>query len=227
MAVPSVIILAGGRGTRLPESARDIPKVLVPIAGKPILQHQLERLQAAGFPKARLALGFRAEQIIAFVRARGYPCDAVVEPEPLGTGGAARLAAADLPGPCLIMSGDIMADFDFRAIAGSHRAGEALMVAHWQHDARDYGLLDLRDGRVVGFREKPQEPIAGFINAGCCVLEAEHLAALPEGFSMLEHDLYPSLAGAGKLRMHEHRGEWEDLGTEARLARMRGRLTVS
>lgn len=227
MTVPSVIILAGGRGTRLPESARDIPKVLVPVAGEPILQHQLERLQAAGFSTVRLALGFRADQIMAFLRARGHSCDAVVEPEPLGTGGAARFAAADLPGPYLIMSGDIMADFDFRAIARSHQPGEALMVAHWQHDARDYGLLDVRDGRVVGFREKPQEPIAGFINAGCCMLEAEHLAALPEGFSMLEHDLYPSLAGAGRIRMHEHRGEWEDLGTEARLARIRERLTAS
>lgn len=227
MTVPNVIILAGGRGTRLPESARDIPKTLVPIAGKPILEHQLELISRAGLSRVRLALGFRADQITAFVRERGYTCETVVEPSALGTGGGVRFAARGLSGPFLVLNGDIVSDLDLRAVLNHHRPGKAVMTAHWREDTGDFGLLDIHDGRIREFREKSNVAEPGFINAGCYVLEHEHLALLPEGFSMLERDLFPILARTDNLIAYEHRGEWEDVGTELRLRRTRERLTAN
>lgn len=225
MNISTAIILAGGRGTRLPHSARDIPKPLVAIGAKSIVEHQLERLMAAGFTDIRLALGFRADQIIAFLRERGYPMSYVVEPEPLGTGGATRFAARGIEQPCLVMNGDVLADFDFPAIVRAHEPGGALLVSHWRDDARDFGLVELQGDRVLRFLEKPREPIGGHINAGCYILEPADVQAIPEGFSMLEEAVFPKLAREGRLRTHVHRGVWDDAGTEERLHRIRNSLS--
>ena len=218
------LILAGGRGTRLPDAARDIPKSLVEIGGQPILERQIRALGTAGFSRVRLALGFRADQIIRFVTERGFSCDWITEPEALGTGGAVRFAAADFQEPFVVLNGDTIADFDFPALARAHVSGHALMAAHWRDDARDFGLLNIENGLVKEFKEKPTEPTAGHINAGLYVLEPEHRDRLPEGFSMLEQHLFPALAREGKLIVFDHVGRWEDLGTELRLRRMREEL---
>lgn len=213
-----VIILAGGRGTRLPISARDIPKPLVEVAGRPIIQHQIERFHAAGLSDIRLALHFRADQIIDFINRNSYACEYVIEPEPLGTGGAVRFAMRDLTGPALILNGDILGNFDLRAMTDSYRPGEATLMAHWKEDARDFGLLHIEGDRVMRFMEKPKEAVAGYTSVGCYILEPEHFAGIPEGPFMLERDLFPELARQGRIRAHIHTGFWDDLGTEERLA---------
>ena len=220
MPATRVIILAGGRGTRLPLSARDIPKSLVEVRGRPIIAHQLQQLRRAGFHdrNIRLALGFRAEQIIAFLARAGYGCQYVSEPEPLGTGGAVALASRGLEEPFLVLNGDTLADFDFPAILASHEPPHALLVSHWKDDARDFGLLDLERGFIREFLEKPSESRAGYINAGCYLLAPEHLEAMAPGFWMLETELFPRLALEGRLKTHVHHGRWDDLGTEERLA---------
>lgn len=213
------IILAGGRGTRLPHSARDIPKALVPVHGTTILDRQLDALARHGLTDVRLSLGFRAEQIVAHLAASGRAgIEHVVEPEPLGTGGALRFATSDLSGPFLALNGDTLADFDFSAIVRAHEPGLALMVSHWRDDARDFGLLDVAGGRIRAFLEKPKELQSGFINAGCYILHPEHLRDAPARSFMLEQEIFPKLAAAGLLQAVAHGGFWQDLGTEERLA---------
>lgn len=222
MPVTKVIILAGGKGTRLPVSARGIPKPLVEVGGKPILQRQLEALYRAGLYDVRLSLHFRADQIVAFLKEKGHQCDYVIEPEPLGTGGAVRFAMRGLRGPVMVLNGDGLDDFDFPAITRAHSPGMAVVTAQWKDDARDFGLLVVEGDRVLEFREKPQEPVGGYINIGCYIIEPEHFVGMPEGPFMLERDFFPALASAGRLKAHIHRGFYEDLGTEERLARARG-----
>lgn len=213
------IILAGGRGTRLPQSARDTHKVLVPVHGKPILDHQLDALARHGLTDMRLALGFRADQIVRHLAATGRAhIEYVIEPQPLGTGGAVRFAAEGMTEPFLVLNGDTFADFDFREIAGAHKPGTALLVSHWRDDARDFGLLDVKGDRIRAFLEKPVQPTAGFINAGCYILHPEHLAGINAASFMLEQAVFPRLAERGLLRTVRHRGFWADLGTEERLA---------
>lgn len=222
------IILAGGRGTRLPQSARDIPKALVTVHGKTILDHQLDALARHGLGDVTLSLGFRADQIVAHLVATGRSrVGHVIESEPLGTGGALRFASRDFNGPFLVLNGDTLADFYFKSILDAHEPGAALMVSHWQEDARDFGLLDVADGRIRAFLEKPKEPQPGFINAGCYILQPDHFAGISEPAFMLEQAVFPRLAEQGLLRTVRHRGFWQDVGTEERLAEVLGRQLPS
>lgn len=216
-----VIILAGGRATRLPHSARDIPKALVSVGSRTILGHLLEGLRSHGLFDIRLALGFRAEQVIRFLKEQGYQCEYVIEPKPLGTGGAIKFAAGDFSGPFMVLNGDTLADFDYPAIVRSHEADNGLIVSHWKEDNRDYGVLKIDGDWIREFLEKPSEPRSGFIHAGCSILEPKDVRAIPEDAFMLERDVYPMLAREGRLKTFRHEGFFEDIGTEERLARLR------
>lgn len=224
--VMKVIILAGGKGTRLPNSARDIPKALVPIKGKVMLDHILDGLERHGLKDIRLSLGFRADQIIQHLRDTGREhMEYVVEQEPLGTGGAVRLAAKDIIGDFMVLNGDIMNDIDFSALLKTHKSGTACVVGSWREDARDFGLLDIEDGRVLAFKEKPVTLMSGYINAGCYILKNEHLASAPGLAFMIEQEVFPRLAEEGKLYAFLHKGFWQDAGTEPRLAEVRADKT--
>lgn len=227
--VKKVVILAGGKGTRLPISARDIPKSLVEVGGKAMLAHHLDHLIEAGFSDIRLSLGYKAEAIIDFIHQRGYHCEYVIEPRPLGTGGAVKFAARDLSEPFLVLHSDTHADFDFNKIARAWIPGTALMISYWKDDARDFGLLNIEGDRVVSFEEKPKSstPIGGYIHAAGHILHPDHLADIDQDVFMIEHDVFPKLAAAGRLRTFIHRGYWEDVGTEERLARIRSEFTHS
>ena len=217
-----VIILAGGRGTRLLHSAKDIPKALVPIRGKTILDHQLELLAKHGLTDVRLALGFRADQIIAYIKVKGLDnVEYVIESEPLGTGGAVRLAAKGLKDDFMVLNGDLISDFDFTEILRLHEPATPLIVATWREDARDFGLLGIVNGKIQAFLEKPQTLRPGFINAGCYIFHPKHLEDIKEKSFMLEKDVFPRLVQEGELRTHVHLGFWQDVGTEERLAEIR------
>ena len=222
MDITKVIILAGGRGTRLPHSARGIHKVLVEIRGKTILDRQLDLLARHGLTDVRLALGFRADQIVAHLKNTSRAnVEYVVENEPLGTGGGLRLAAEGLSGPFLVLNGDTIADFDFTSIIRSHQPDTALIVSYPVEDARDFGLLRLDGEWVREFLEKSPEPKSGHINAGCYILHTDHFVGVPPGHFMLEQEVLPRLARQGLMRTFIHCGFWEDAGTEERLLRLR------
>lgn len=217
-----VIILAGGRGTRLPNSAKDIPKALVPIKGKAMLNHLFDGLFKHGLNDIRLSLGFRADQIVAHLKNGGYKnIEYVIEKEPLGTGGAIKFAAADLLDDYMVLNGDIMQSIDFTALLQNHEPGKACVVAAWREDARDFGLLDIKDGKITAFHEKPQAPQSGYINAGCYILNQKHFNSVVEKAFMIEKEIFPQLAESGELRAFLHNGFWQDAGTEARLAEVR------
>lgn len=222
MDISKVIILAGGRGTRLPDSARDIPKALVEIQGRTILDRQLDSLLSHGLADVCLSLGFKAEQIIAHLKNTGRTkVEYVVENEPLGTGGGVKLAIEGISGPFLVLNGDTIADFDFSSITRFHRPDTASVVSYFVEDARDFGLLRLEGESVREFLEKSSQPQSGHINAGCYILYPEHFADTPSGHFMLERELLPRLARQGLMRTFVHNGFWEDAGTEERLRRLR------
>lgn len=218
-----VIILAGGRGTRLPNSAKDIPKALVPIDGrKTMLDHQLELLAAHGLTDVRLSLCFRADQIIQHLRdADKNHIEYCVETEPLGTGGAVRFAADDLNDDFMVLNGDTISNFNFSEILRHHTPGMPLIVSAWREDARDFGLLEIQNGKITAFLEKPTELKSGYINAGCYILHPVHLEHIKEKTFMLEKEVFPHLAATGNLRAFVHKGFWQDAGTEERLASVR------
>ena len=235
------IILAGGRATRLPESAKDIPKALVDVGGKPIIQHQLDRLYEHGFFDIRLALGYRAEQIIEWLANNPQPTtrnnnhggqlsvDYVIEPEPLDTGGAIRFASSDLTEPFMVLNGDILSDVHFKNFSErfKKRSEENIIAVYHTPDARSYGIIKKNRSRVVEFLEKPEKAMPGHINAGFYILHPKIFKNIREKKFSIEKNIFPQLAAQGKLGYYIHKGFWTDAGTEERLKEARLRFTTN
>lgn len=210
-----IIILAGGRGTRLANSAKDIPKALVSLANKPMLQHQIDLLKDHGFSDIRLSLGFRAEQIVNYLNGK---YEYVIEQEPLGTGGAIKFASADLTEPFMVLNGDIVSDVDVKSFAASHLANSNNLVVCHHKKNTDFGLLKIdQNGKIRKFLEKPASPADGYVSVGFYILQPQIFENIPKKNFSIEYDVFPELAEQGQLHSFEHKGFWTDLGTEERL----------
>ena len=211
------IILAGGFGTRIAAIANGLPKPLLKVAGKPILQHQVEFLRDNGLDDIRLSLHYKADQIIEFCE-RMWPgrMEFVVEKEPLGTGGAIKFAARDLGEQFLVVNGDILSDIDLNEFL-SLRA--SAVCCTFLEDARDFGLIEVKDGKVNAFYEKPKEKIPGYINAGFYLLTQDAFSHVSRDTFMIEQDVFPHLARQGLLGAYIHNGFWIDVGTRERFER--------
>ena len=188
------IVLAGGLGTRLRSVVKDLPKPMAPVHGRPFLALVLDQLVEAGFATAILAAGYRHEVIRDCFgdRYRGLVLRYSVESEPLGTGGAMRLACIHTHArDVFVLNGDTYLELDFRAMLDAHvrvAASFSMAVCHVPDVAR-YGALDLEDGIVRGFREKGRSG-PGWINGGTYILGPELRARLrPEGASSFESDV--------------------------------------
>ena len=177
------IVLAGGLGTRLASRLNGIPKPMAPVAGRPFLEHLLERLQAAGCSRIVLSVGHLSGVIQQHFGAdfQGMPLAYAVEPMPLGTGGAIALALRSAREPqVLVLNGDTFVDADYAGMLASHGStgADVTMAVVHQADVARYGEVLLQGDaatgseRVVGFREKGRSG-PGWINAGVYVLGRE------------------------------------------------------
>ncbi|GHC09832.1 nucleotidyltransferase family protein [Thermomonas carbonis] len=224
MPADEAIILAGGFGTRLRGIVDDVPKPLAPVAGRPFLAWVLDRLAANGIRRCLLATGYLSDTIEQRIGARWQGMDIAysVEPEPLGTGGAIRLAATRLLGDAAhVLNGDTWLEYDPRALeAAAHAAGTPMAIALARvDDVARYGAVDIDQHRVIGFREKG-ETAAGWINAGCYFLGADALAALPahDTFSFEQAVLQPR-THAGEVAAFTDTAGFIDIGVPVDYAR--------
>ena len=234
------VILVGGFGTRLRPLTRDIPKQMLPVVDRPIIEHVVAHLAGHGVTRVVLSLGFRPE---AFADAypdgtcAGLPLHYAVEPEPLDTAGAVRFAALEAgigagtgtgtgPGSgsegCdtfLVLNGDVLTDLDIGAMVASHRAAgaEATLALTEVDDPSRYGVVPTdAEGRVVGFVEKPDTESAPsrWINAGTYVLEPSILDRIPDGRPVsIEREVFPAMATERRLHAVRSDAYWIDTGT--------------
>lgn len=193
------IVLAGGLGTRLSSVVSELPKPMAPIRGRPFLAYVLDPLVDAGFGAAVLAVGYRHEVIREHFGDdyRGLALRYSVESEPLGTGGAIKLACAMVSSPDpFVLNGDTYLEIDYRAMLDAHaRAGAELsMAVHQMPDVQRYGALEIADGTVCGFREK-EAAGPGWINAGTYILGPAVRARLRhrDAFSFEQDVLMPEV----------------------------------
>jgi glucose-1-phosphate cytidylyltransferase len=213
---PTVVILCGGRGTRLQEHSPALPKPLIEIGGRPILWHVINMYLAHGFGRFLLLTGYRGEQLEAFVAATGWPRDARIDCLDTGadtpTGGRLLQAAPLLDEDrfCLAYA-DGVADLDLGSLLAFHRdhAGQATMAVVQPRLPFGVARLD-RDGSVLGFTEKPRSEL--WVNAGFFCFERATFDVL-EPDSVLERAPLERLAAAGQLRAFRHRGFWECMDT--------------
>jgi D-glycero-alpha-D-manno-heptose 1-phosphate guanylyltransferase len=218
------IVLAGGLGTRLRGVVADLPKPMAPVHGRPFLAFLLDQLSDGGFKTVTLATGYRHEAIRSYFGQdyRGLTLRYSVEVEPLGTGGAIRLACQDVrAGNVFVLNGDTYLELDFRAMLAVHAGTDAeitIAVCHVPDVAR-YGALELTDGTVGAFLEKGRSG-PGWINAGTYIMAPKLRARLqPRGaFSFERHLLVPEVSRIRPLAFRSS-GRFIDIGTPEDYAR--------
>ncbi len=212
-----VAILCGGRGTRLQERTRELPKPLVEIGGMPIVWHVIRLYAAHGFTSFLLATGYKGELIEDFVAAQEWPAGVGVRCVETGrdtpTGGRLKRLApwlADCEHFCATYA-DGLADLDLAALLAEHRASGALATMTAVRPRLQFGVVHLRaDGTVAGFQEKPRSE--HWINGGFFCFRRAALDALTAD-SVLEREPLERLAAQGELRAHRHEGFWECMDT--------------
>src|SRR5262245_48934834 len=214
--LPPVVILCGGRGTRLRERTETVPKALVEIGGRPILWHVIGIYAAQGFERFLLATGHLGEMVEEFVEAEDWPAPVSVECAETGadtpTGGRiAKLGAELLDGSFCATYADGVADVDLGALLDVHESEGALATMTVVRPRLQWGVADVgEDGRVAGFVEKPRSE--HWINGGFFCFEAGALDYLEED-SVLEREPLRRLAADGELRAHRHEGFWDCMDT--------------
>ena len=214
MTSPTVVILCGGRGTRLQERTHAIPKALVEIGGRPILWHVMSLYASQGFADFVLCTGYLGDQVEAFVRADA-PAGARVQCIDTGldtpTGGRIARVGDRLQSTFCATYADGVADLDLRELLAFHRAHGALATMTVVRPELQFGITELDgDGVVTGFREKPRSE--HWINGGFFCMEPGVLERLDEG-SVLEREPLESLAADGELRAFRHEGFWDCMDT--------------
>jgi len=213
-----VAILCGGRGTRLQEQTREIPKALVEIGGKPILWHVMRIYSAQGFSRFLLLTGYRGEAIEAFAAAERWPEPLEVECVDTGldtpTGGRVARAAERLrEGTFCLTYADGVADIDLAAELSLHSRSEAVTTMTVVRPYSQWGIAVI-DGddedKVTGFREKPR--LDYWINGGFFCCEPGVLDYVTDS-SVLEREPLEGLAADGHLHAYRHTGFWECMDT--------------
>jgi glucose-1-phosphate cytidylyltransferase len=214
--LPNVVILCGGRGTRLREHTESIPKPLVEIGGRPILWHVMQIYLAQGFRRFLLLTGYRADQIESFVRSSSWPQGTDVRCIDTGldtpTGGRLRRAAGAIGGGMFCATyADGVADIDLGALLAHHQGHGADATMTVVRPELQFGVAELNgDGVVRGFVEKPRSD--HWINGGFFCFEPSVVEHLGED-DVLEREPLERLAAAGELRAFRHEGFWDCMDT--------------
>ena len=211
-----VVILCGGRGTRLQERTHAIPKALVEISGMPILWHVMRIHASQGLRRFLLLTGYLGEMIEDFVAAAEWPEPVEVECVDTGldtnTGGRiARVRDRLAAGPFCVAYSDGVADLDLRALIAFHRAHDVLGTVTVVRPRSQFGVAELDSAdRVLGFEEKPR--LDHWVNGGFFCFEPGMLDYL-EADSVLERGPLRQLAAAEQLHAFRHTGFWECMDT--------------
>jgi len=212
------VILAGGLGTRLRPYTAILPKPLVPVGDRPILEHILRRLHSCGVREIDLCVGHLGELIqVYFSQGDALPVDLELhwhwEDEPLGTAGALRLIP-DLGGTFVAMNGDILTTLDYGELMAQHReSGAALTIAvQGRRVEIGLGVLELEGGRVTGYDEKPA--LTYDVSMGIYAYEPRALEHLPSDGACQFPELVQRLLAAGEhVGAYRSDAEWFDIGT--------------
>jgi glucose-1-phosphate cytidylyltransferase len=216
MSKPPVIILCGGRGTRLRERTESVPKALVEIGGRPILWHVIGIYAAQGFERFLLATGYLGGAVEEFVAAEVWPGGVRIECVDTGldtpTGGRIARLADRLDGRTFCATyADGVADIDLDALLDFHAGHGDLATMTVVRPHLQWGVAELGEGdRVEGFAEKPRSE--HWINGGFFCFEPGALARIGSD-SVLERESLAHLAADGQLHAHRHPGFWDCMDT--------------
>jgi mannose-1-phosphate guanylyltransferase / phosphomannomutase len=216
------VVMAGGEGTRLRPLTSNQPKPMVPIVGKPCMEHIVELLRRHGFEEIVVTLAFMPQTIRSYFgtgEGQALQISYSVEETPAGTAGSVKLAEEALDEPFLVISGDALCDIDLGALVRFHREREALVTIALKSvdNPLEFGIVVTdEDGRIERFLEKPSwaQVFTDTINTGIYVVEPEVLRHIPTDRPYdFSKELFPLLLEKGRpLYGWVAEGYWQDIG---------------
>ena len=217
------LIMAGGFGTRMKELTKDTPKPMLLLQEKPILEYSIDLCKRYGIRDIAISIyhfGDKIKQYFGDGSKFGVNIVYVEEMMPLGTGGALRLFEHWLNEPFMMCNADELKDINLDEMYKHHMMSNASVTIALTkvEDPSQYGVVDLQENKILRFVEKPkkEEAPSNYINAGLYIFEPEAIKLIPDGFTMVEKDLFPKLASIGKLSGYKFKGQWFDTGTRER-----------
>jgi dTDP-glucose pyrophosphorylase/CBS domain-containing protein len=223
----NAVVMAGGFGKRLYPLTADTPKPMLPVGGRPVLEHIVNKLSSAGIHHLHFTTYFRPEKIVDHFgdgHSFGVDINYINEDSPLGTAGA--LSMMDLPNnDVLVMNGDVISEVDFVSMFDYHREHEALMtlgVLPYEHQV-PFGVVEFDGQRVSQIIEKPLQ--RWFVNGGIYILSPLVFGFLKRGERLDMPDLINRVLAAGKLVVSfPIREQWIDIGQHADYERANRKL---
>tara|TARA_Y100000310_G_scaffold42192_1_gene39450 strand:+ start:159 stop:881 length:723 start_codon:yes stop_codon:yes gene_type:complete len=215
----TVVILAGGLGTRLREVVPDRPKVMAEINGIPFLYYLLDQLVDASIEKIVISTGYMGHLIEETLGSgyKGLQIEYSKEDYPLGTAGALKLSGQFVEtNQCLVMNGDSYTEFDPYSLFMFHKqknANMTLLVKNVDNASR-FGTTEMNEeNEIVQFNEKDYTRDNGIINAGVYIMETSVFKEIPSKIPCsLEYDFFPSMIGQG-IYGYKTEGRFIDIGT--------------
>jgi mannose-1-phosphate guanylyltransferase / phosphomannomutase len=216
------VVMAGGEGTRLRPLTSNQPKPMVPVVGKPCMEHILELLRRHGFEDVVVTVAFLPQAIRAYFRdgeSLGMNIEYSVEESPLGTAGSVRLASNALDETFLVISGDALTDIDLQKLVAFHHEREAAVTVALKSvdNPLEFGIVVTdEDGRIERFLEKPSwgQVFSDTINTGIYVVDPECLRHIPDDRPYdFSKELFPLLLEMGRpMYGYVCDGYWQDIG---------------
>jgi len=225
--IRQAVVLCGGLGSRLGALTADTPKPLLPVDGNPFLDVLLFELARHGVTRVLLLAGHAAQRIIDYARSTplkarfGLEVEVSIEPQRAGTGGAVWHARDRLDDRFFLLNGDSWFDINLLELAGrviDEPSATGAIAIRPLLDASRYGVVEIDNGRLIGFRARPDRPGSGLVSGGVYVFRNTLIDWLDRCCS-LEEDAFPSLACAEKLLGVSFEDYFVDIGVPDELAR--------
>ncbi len=216
-----VVLMAGGLGTRLRPLTETVPKPMLPVGGKPILEQIIGLFAEQGFWRISISVNYRGEMVrehFGTGEGLGVEIDYIEEEQRMGTAGALSLLREPPDEPFIVMNGDVLVALQFPELLAFHREKSAtgtLVVREYEQQV-PYGVVRSADGLMTGIEEKPIERY--FVNAGIYVLSPEALDRLTPGQPLDMPDLLSAVTqDGGNVGVYPLRDYWRDIGRIADL----------
>lgn len=211
-----VVLMAGGLGTRLRPLTDNVPKPLLPVGGRPLLETIIDNFATQGFRRIFLSVNYKAEMFEAHFgdgSRFGVQIEYIHEPERMGTAGALTLLPERPVGPLIVMNGDLLTTVNFRQFLDFHRAhrARATMGVREYSFQVPYGVVETDHARLLSISEKPVQQF--FVSAGMYVLEPEAVDLIPRDTFFDMPMLFEALLAQGaEASVFPIREYWLDIG---------------
>jgi len=203
-AIKKAFVLAGGHGTRLRPFTYEIPKPLLPVRGRPVLEYNLENLKIHGVKEVVLGVGYKADLIKEYFgdgSKFGLKIDYSLETEPLGTAGALKQAEEFFSETFFMCNGDEVKDIDYSLMKAVHFREKAMgtLALVEVDDVSEFGSVSTDGDLVLEFHEKEGTRTQGVVSAGAYILDPAVLEMIPKEKFSIEKGVFPVLAKQKRL----------------------------